>query len=60
MQGVLMANGEVFNGDKISELTSFIINKFAEKELSVDEAKIVLDHTKDVIGEYSTVKPIDL
>ena len=60
MQGVLMANGEVFNGDRISELTSFIINKFAEKELSVDEAKIVLDHTKDVIGEYSTVKPIDL
>lgn len=57
---VMMSNGKILPGEKIDKLVNFIINKFAEEEMSVDEAKIALEHAKEIIGEYSTVKPIDL
>lgn len=43
-------------GEKIEELVSEIINKFAESELSCDEAKIVLDRVESVLGEFSIIQ----
>lgn len=58
-QDVLMDNGTIFSGDKISELVKHIINKFADEKLSPDEAKIVLERTKNVVGEYAVVQRAD-
>ena len=43
-------------GEKIEELVSEIINKFAESELSCDEAKIVLDRVESDLGEFSIIQ----
>lgn len=58
-QSIQMNNGTIFNGHKIGELVEFIINKFSEEKLTCDEAKIVLDQAKEIIGEYSFVQKID-
>ncbi len=55
---VMMSNGELFSGEEISELVTEIVNKFAEKGLTVDKARIVLDKVKDVVGEYAVINPI--
>ena len=52
---VQMEKGNVLSGEKIGELAEFIINKFSQEELSVDEAKEVLGATERVIGEYSKI-----
>ena len=52
-QSVQLNNGNVFDGEKIGELVSEIINKFSEAGLSCDEAKIVLDEAKGILGEFS-------
>lgn len=49
-QSVQLNNGNVFDGEKIGELVSEIINKFSEAGLSCDEAKIVLDEAKGILG----------
>ena len=51
-----MGNGEIFPREKVSELVQEILNKFAEEELSVDEAKLILQRTIDVVGQFSVVK----
>lgn len=56
---IRMNNGNVLDGKKIGELTEFIINKFSEEGMTCDEAKVVLEQTKDVVGEYSIVQSID-
>lgn len=56
--GIWMNNGQVFEGEKIGELVTEIINKFSEAGLSHDEAKIVLEKTEDVLGEFSRVQKI--
>ena len=33
-----------------------IVNKFSENGLSCDEAKIILERTKAVLGEFSTIQ----
>lgn len=53
-----MNNGQVFEGEKIGELVTEIINKFSEAGLSHDEAKIVLEKAEDVLGEFSRVQKI--
>ena len=53
-----MANGEIFDGKKIGELTEFIINKFSDEGLSHDESLIILDKAKNVIGEYCIVQSL--
>lgn len=58
MGSVLMPNGEIFSHEEISELTNFIINKFAEKRLSMDRAVVVLDRTKEILGSYSTINAV--
>lgn len=55
-QSVQLNNGKIFDGKKIGELTTFIINKFSEEGLFHDEAEIVLEKTREVLGEYSIVK----
>lgn len=53
-QSIQLNNGKVFKGEKIGELVSEIINKFSEAGLSCDEAKIVLDEAKGILGEFSS------
>ena len=52
---IQMDKGDIFDGKRIGELVESIINKFSEEGLTCDEAKIVLEKTKDIIGEYSVV-----
>lgn len=56
---VQMNNGEILEGEKIGKLTRFIINKFADEGLSVDEGKEVINAVTNVIGECSIIKKID-
>ena len=56
---ILMSNREIFSGEEISELTVQIINEFAERKLSVDKARIVLDKARELVGEYSIINPIN-
>lgn len=56
---VQMNNGKIFRGEKVEELAKFIIDKFSQEKLSCDEAKIALDRTKSIIGEYSLVQSMD-
>lgn len=55
---VQLNNGKVLTGEKIGKLVTEIVNKLSEAELSYDEAKMVLEATKDSIGECSTVQKI--
>lgn len=58
-QSIRLNNGKVLKSEKIGELVVSIINKFSEAGLSYDEAKIVLDDLKSVLGEFSTVQKIN-
>lgn len=49
----------VLPGEKISELTKYIINKFADEGLSRDEAMEILERTKNLVGEVSKIQKID-
>lgn len=55
-QSIQMNNGKVFEGRKIGELTQFIIDKFSREKLSHDEAIIVLDRTKELLGEFAIIQ----
>lgn len=57
-QSIWLNNGKVITGEKIGKLVTEIVNKLSEAELSYDEAKMVLEATKDSIGECSTVQKI--
>lgn len=57
-QSIQLNNGRILEGEKIGELVVSIINKFSEAGLSYDEAKIVLNELKDVLGEFSPVQKI--
>ena len=59
IQNVHRSNGKVLEGEKIGELVVSIINKFSEAGLSYDEAKIVLNELKGVLGEFSPVQKIN-
>lgn len=55
---IQLNNGKVLEGEKIGELVVSIINKFSEAGLSYDEAEIVLNELKDVMGEFSLLQKI--
>lgn len=55
-QNIQMNNGTVLTTTKTEELVRYIVNKFSEENLTYDEANIVLENTKDVIGEFSKVQ----
>lgn len=56
MFNVQMNSGSILSKEKIGKLTEFIIYKLAEEKLSVEESKIILEHVKDLVGEYSLVQ----
>ena len=58
-QSIQLNNGKVLQGEKIGELVTEIVNKFSEARLSYDEAKIVLERTKDILGEFSIIQKTD-
>lgn len=49
---------ETFSGEKVEELTEFIINKFAEEKLNRDESVEVLENVKNIIGEVAVVQHV--
>ena len=51
-----MDNGSVISKEKIDKLAGFIIDKFAEEKMSVDEAMVILDNVRDLLGEFSLVQ----
>lgn len=51
-----MGNGKILPGEKVSELTKFIINKFADENLTYDESIEILNRAINSIGEYAEVK----
>ncbi len=52
-------NDSILLGEKIGELTKYIINKFADEKLTRDEAVEVLKSVIEVVGEVSVVNRID-
>lgn len=54
--GVILNNGKVLEEKKINELTNYIINKFADEKLCMEEAEIILKNTNDAIREHSIVQ----
>lgn len=56
---IQLNSGETLQGDRIGELTAFIINKFADENLSYAEALIVLESAKDVVGDFCSVQCVD-
>lgn len=56
--GIELNNGKTLEGEKIGELVEEIIYKFSEAGLSCTEAKIVLEKTADVLGEFSRVQKV--
>ena len=57
-QSIQLNNGKVLEGVKIGELVIEIVNKFSEAGLSYDEARIVLERTESVLGEFSSMQKI--
>lgn len=55
-QNIQMNNGTVLTATKAEELVRYIVNKFSEENLTYDEANIILENTKDVLGEFSKVQ----
>lgn len=51
-----MSNGNLFKGEKISELTESIIDKLADEKLTYAEAKIVLGKALEVLDEYCVLQ----
>lgn len=58
-QTVQMNNGSLFKGKKIGELATYIIDKFSQEGLSYDEAVIVLEDTKEVLGEFCKIQSLE-
>lgn len=56
---VQLNNGKVLSGKLIGELVTDIVNKFSEAGLSCDEAKIILNRTREALGEFSVVQKIN-
>ena len=55
-QNIQMKNGTVLTATKTEELVRYIVNKFSEENLTYDEANIILENTKDVLGEFSKIE----
>lgn len=55
-QNIQMNNGTVLTATKTEELVRYIVNKFSEENLTYDEANIILENTKDVLGEFSKIE----
>lgn len=56
--GIRLNNGKILEAEKISKLTDYVINKFADENLSFEEARIVIKNVSDCIGECAIVQKI--
>ena len=56
---VQLNNGKVLSGKLIGELVTDIVNKFAEAGLAYDEAKIILNRTREALDGCSAVQKIN-
>lgn len=58
VNGIRLNNGKILEAKKISELTEYIVNKFADEKLSREEARLILENAKDTIEECAIVQKI--
>lgn len=58
VNGIRLNNGKILEAKKISELTEYIVNKFADEKLSQEEAQIILKNVKDTVKECAIVQKI--
>lgn len=56
---IQMSSGEIFEGEKIGELTEFFVNKFADEGLSLEKAKIVLNRVEETICECCVIQRLE-
>lgn len=56
---IIMKNGRIIEDELIGRLTEKIIKELADEKVSIDEAKVILDETKEKIEEASKVMPIN-
>lgn len=57
--GDIRMRDSILSGEKICELTKYIINKFADEKLTRDEAVEVLKSAIEVVGEVSVVNHME-
>lgn len=55
---ISLNNGKFLSREKICELTNYIIDKFAEENLSFEEANAILEKTKECIRESAVVQKL--
>lgn len=56
---IITKSGKTIEEDLIGRLTGKIIKELADEGVSIDEAKAILDETKEKIEETSKVTPIN-
>ena len=50
---IIMKNGRIIEDELIGRLTGKIIKELADEKVSIDEAKVILDETKEKIDVKS-------
>lgn len=56
---IITKSGKTIGDDLIGRLMGKIIKELADEGVSIDEAKVILDETKEKIEETSKVMPIN-
>ena len=56
---IQLENGKYLSGELIGKLVTDIVNKFAEAGLAYDEAKIILNRTREALDGCSAVQKIN-
>lgn len=56
--GVQLSSGKILEAEKAIGLTKHVINIFADEDVSIEEAYIILEIIKDAIQEFSKVQKI--
>lgn len=56
---IITKSGKTIEDDLIGRLAGKIIKELADEGVSIDEAKAILDETKEKIEETSKVMPIN-
>lgn len=59
VRAIRLNNGKVLEAEKIDEITKYIIDKFAEEKLSIEEADFILENTKTAIREWTEIQKVE-
>ena len=51
---IIMKNGRIIEDELIGRLTGKIIKELADEKVSIDEAKVILDETKEKIEDVKS------